>query len=171
MRRLLTALALPVSLLLISSAAPAQAASTSFTDPAGDGDAGARLDITDSVLRNRDRQIVVETSYVQVSRGALIVFLQARNVKGTIRVVSRHRPHGEDVIFLLNRRGQRQECAGLRLNWDAAADTSRMRLPSHCFHAGDYGALRMFLLTEVNGGSDADFAPGRRSQSEWVARG
>jgi hypothetical protein len=171
MRRLLTALALPLSLLLIAPATPAQAATTRFTDPAGDGAAGDRLDITEGVLRNRDRQIVVETSYAQVSRGALIVFLQARNVKGTIRVVGRHRRNGEDVIFLLNRRGQRQDCAGLRLNWDAAADTSRMRLPSRCFHAGDYGALRMFLLTEVDGGSDADVAPGRRTQSEWVTRG
>ena len=170
MRRLLTALALPLTLLLVAPPAPAQAASVGITDPAGDGMAGQRLDITSGVLRNRDRRILVETSYTRVSRGALIVFLQARKVKGTIRVVSRHRP-ARDTIFLLNRVGKRVDCAGLRVNWDDGTDTSRVSLPSRCFHGGDYGSLRMFLLAEVNGGEDADFAPERRSQSEWVARG
>jgi len=176
MRRLLTALALPLTLLFGGLASPAQAASTSFTDTAGDGEAGPRLDITDGVMRNRDHRIVVETSYTRVSRGTLIVFLQARNVNGKIWVVSRHRPAGEDDNFLLTRAGGRTECAGLSVMWDAEADTSRVELPSRCFHKGNYGAVRAFLLTEVIGGSDADFAPngnnGARWQwSSWVARG
>jgi hypothetical protein len=171
MRRLLTALVLPVTLLLIAPTTPAQAASVSFNDPTGDGEAGAVLDITGGVLRNRDHRIVVETSYARVGRGALIVFLQARGVEGTIRVVSRHHPAGEDESFLLDRASNRLPCPRLTVTWDAEADTSRVKLPSRCFRNGDYGAVRTFLLTEVDGGSDADIAPNQRTRAEWVARG
>ena len=168
MRRLLTALVLPLTLLLVAPGAPAQAAAVSFTDPAGDGAAGPRLDITDVVVRNRDHRIVVETSYVRVSRGDLVVFLPARGTRGSIRVVSLHRPAGQDKNFVL---GQGKDCAGLRVTWDAEADTSLVSLPSRCFHGGDYGAVRTWLLTEESGGSDADFAPARPKQADWVARG
>jgi hypothetical protein len=171
MRRLFIALVLPLSLLLVVPAAPAQAASVSFTDPTGDGAAGSRLDITDGALRNRDHRILVETSYAQVGRGDLIVFLQARGLQGTLRIVSRHRPAGVDENFVLSRAGKRKDCAGIRVRWDASLDTSRVSIPSSCFNAGNYGALRTFLLTEVDGGSDADMAPDRRGQAEWVARG
>jgi hypothetical protein len=173
MRRLFTALILPLSLLLVAPGAPAQAASTSFTDPAGDGAAGPRLDITDGVLRNRDHRIVVETSYVRVSRGDLIVFLQARGMKGVVRVVSLHHPAGADDNFLLNQAGERRDCAGLRVTWDAAADTSRASLPSSCFRNGNYGAVRTKVLTEI--GADADLAPkgprGGFLWTDWAARG
>src|ERR1700754_2996686 len=168
MRRLCLALVLPLSLLLVALATPAQAASIGFTDPAGDGEAGPRLDITDVVVHNRDHRIVVETSYAQVSRGHLVVFLHARGTRGSIRVVSLHRPAGEDNNFVL---GQRKDCAGLRVMWDAEADTSRVSLPSRCLHGGDYGAVRAWLLTEESSGSDADFAPARPKQADWVARG
>jgi hypothetical protein len=161
------------ALLTVGLAAPAQAASVSFTDPAGDGAAGPRLDITDGALRNRDHRIVVETSYVRVSRGDLIVFLQARGTKGSVRVVSLHHPAGEDDNFLLNRAGERRDCAGLRVTWDAAADTSRASLPSSCFQNGNYGAVRIKVLTEI--GADADLAPkgprGGFRWTDWAARG
>ncbi|MGH3336602.1 MAG: hypothetical protein ACRDOZ_12325 [Nocardioides sp.] len=173
MRRLFTALVLPLSLLLFAPAAPAQAASVGFTDPAGDGAAGPRLDITDGVLRNRDHRIVVETSYARVSRGDLIVFLQARGTTGSVRAVSLHHPAGEDDNFLLNRAGERQDCAGLRVTWDAEADTSLVSLPSRCFRGGDYGAVRTKVLTEI--GADADLAPngpkGGFAWTDWAARG
>jgi hypothetical protein len=161
------------ALLTVGLPAPAQAASVSFTDPAGDGAAGPRLDITDGALRNRDHRIVVETSYVRVSRGDLIVFLQARGTKGSVRVVSLHHPAGEDDNFLLNRAGERRDCAGLRVTWDAAADTSRASLPSSCFQNGNYGAVRIKVLTEI--GADADLAPkgprGGFRWTDWAARG
>jgi hypothetical protein len=161
------------ALLTVGLAAPAQAASVSFTDPAGDGAAGPRLDITDGALRNRDHRIVVETSYVRVSRGDLIVFLQARGTKGFVRVVSEHHPAGADNNFLLNRAGERRDCAGLRVTWDAAADTSRASLPSSCFQNGNYGAVRIKVLTEI--GADADLAPkgprGGFRWTDWAARG
>jgi hypothetical protein len=173
MRRTLSVLITTTALLTVGLAAPAQAASVSFTDPAGDGAAGPRLDITDGVLRNRDHRIVVETSYVRVSRGDLIVFLQARGTTGGVRVVSLHHPAGEDDNFLLNRAGQRRECAGLRVTWDAEADTSLVSLPSRCFRGGDYGAVRTKVLTEI--GADADLAPngprGGFAWTDWAARG
>jgi hypothetical protein len=173
MRRTLSALTTATALLTVGLAAPAQAASVSFTDPAGDGAAGRRLDITDGILRNQDHRIVVETSYARVSRGDLIVFLQARGTRGSVRIVSLHHPAGEDDNFLLNRAGERQECAGLRVTWDAEADTSRASLPSTCFHRGDYGAVRTEVLTEI--GADADFAPkgpnGGVKWTDWAARG
>jgi hypothetical protein len=171
MRRLFIALVLPLSLLLVAPGFPAQAASVGFTDPTGDGAAGPRLDITDGVLRNRDHRILVETSYAQVGRGDLIVFLQARGLQGFLRIVSRHRPAGQDENFVLGRTGKRKDCPDIRVRWDAGLDTSRVSIPSSCFNAGNYGALRTFLLTEVDGGSDADMAPDRRSQAEWVSRG
>jgi hypothetical protein len=173
MRRLFAVLVLPLSLLLVIPAAPAQAASVGFTDPRGDGAAGPRLDITGGALRNRDHRIVVETSYAQVSRGDLIVFLQARGTTGSVRVVSLHRPAGEDDNFLLDRAGQRRECAGLTVMWDAEADTSRVSLPARCFHEGNYGAVRTKVLTEI--GADADLAPngprGGFAWTDWAARG
>ena len=56
--------------------------------------------------------------------------------------------------------------------------TARVRLPSTCFRAGDYGAVRTRIITEI--GSDADVAPERRggsdgglhwARSAWTARG
>ena len=173
MRRLLTALLLPLTLLLVAPGAPARAAAVGFTDPAGDGAAGPRLDIIDGVLHNRDHRIVVETSYVRVSRGDLIVFLRARGTKGPVRVVSQHHPAGEDNNFMLNRAGARRDCAGLSVTWNAEADTSQVSLPSRCFDKGNYGALRTVVLTEI--GADADFAPkgprGGFAWTDWVARG
>jgi hypothetical protein len=172
MRLTLSAL-FATALLTVGLAAPAQAASTRFTDPAGDGAAGPRLDITHGLLRNRDHQIVVETSYVRVSRGDLIVFLQARGTKGGIRVVSLHHPAGKDDNFILTRAGERRDCAGLRVTWDAEAETSRASLPSSCFRGGNYGALRSKVLTEI--GADADLAPngpkGGFAWTDWAARG
>jgi hypothetical protein len=172
MRRTLSVLITATALLTVGLAAPAQAASLRFTDPAGDGAAGPRLDITDGVLRNQDHRIVVETSYARVSRGDLIVFLQSRGTRG-IRVVSEHHPAGQDDNFLLDRTGERRDCAGLRVTWDAQADTSLVSLPSRCFHSGNYGAVRTKVLTEI--GADADLAPngprGGFPWTDWAARG
>ena len=158
-----------------SLAATAHAAQATFIDPAGDGAKGDRLDITAATVRNDDRRIVVTTSYVRVARGDLIVFLKARGIPGGLRVVSEHRPAGEDRTYLLDRRGDEQECGGLRVTWDALEDTSRVRLPSACFHDGDYGAVRIALLTEI-GAADVDIAPDADAGnglgwSRWVARG
>jgi hypothetical protein len=169
MRRLFIALVLPLSLLLVAPATPAQAASVSFTDPAGDSDsAGSRLDILGVVLDNRDHRIVVETSYARVSRGRLHVYLKARNTEGPlIRVVSLHHPNvQQDHNFLMDAKENRLPCAGLRVTWNAAADTSRVSLPSECFHNGNYGAVRIPFMF-----ADADRAPDGSNQSEWVARG
>jgi hypothetical protein len=172
MRRTLSALAACAILLFSVLAAPAQAANTRFTDPAGDGSRGERLDITRGTLSNRDRAIVVATSYVRAARGSLIVFLKGRGAP-VIRVVSEHRPSGVDRNYLLDRRSRKLACTGLRVTWDETADTSLVRMPSRCYNGGDYGAVRTFILTEI--GADADIAPSNAVNdgkwSAWTARG
>lgn len=54
--------------------------------------------------------------------------------------------------------------------------TVRIRLPSRCVLAGDYGAIKAWALTEVfHGAADVDYAPeqpdGDLAWTDWIPRG
>jgi hypothetical protein len=90
--------------------------------------------------------------------------------------VSIHRRQGADRVFLVGNSGEETECAGLRSTWDREAAEVRIRVPSACLLDGDYGAVRSwFLIEEVGGGGDVDYAPehpeGAGGWTRWVARG
>lgn len=65
-----------------------------------------------------------------------------------------------------------QRCKGLNVIWDHERDRARVRLPSRCFREGDYGAVKVKVITEI--GSDADVAPkdgsGEWRWTDWVSR-
>ena len=163
---------------LTALAAPAVAMSETVTDPAGDA-AGRGLDVTEVVVRNNDRKIVVRAWFVDAVRGDLIVSIDPRGARG-VRLVSEHRPAGTTRDYILpfafsdvsSERAAR--CQGFRVRWDRAAGTARMVLPSRCLRGGDYGAIRFAVLTE-RGSGDTDFAPetarGDIGVSAWIPRG
>ena len=170
-RRTLAALLLATSTLAM--AVPADADRVTATDPAGDASMGQALDVTSIRVVNRDHTIVTVVSFARATRGDLGIRYQARGDKrGAWAVVfSRHRAHGTRTWF-----GQYEEvqrCKGIRVSWDHAADTARVRLPSRCFREGDYGAVRAKVITEI--GMDADLAPknaaGAWTWTPWADRG
>jgi hypothetical protein len=172
MRRFLTALVLPLTLLLVAPGAPAQAARVTVSDPAGDAPL-RRLDFTDITVRNKDHALVVDLSFVQVSRGFLLIEFKDRTGHRAL-IRSLHRPHRGDVNEFGTRRGGFQDCPGLRVTWDQVQDTAQVRMPSSCYRDGNFGALSTRFFTEV--GQDNDFAPNgtngaRWHWSRWIARG
>ncbi|QBR92206.1 hypothetical protein [Nocardioides euryhalodurans] len=146
----------------------AHGATVSVTDPAGDGSAGERLDVLDVTLRNRDRAVVVTTTFVAVGKGSVAVGLDARRPPGQVVLVARRRP-GPDRAFLVTEDGRRR-CAGLLATWDTEAETLRLRMPSRCFRGGAYRALRMRAITEELSAGDIDLVR-RFRWSDWVRRG
>ena len=118
--------------------------------------------------------IVVTVSFKRVRRGDLIIGAETRDEQG-IGVVGERRPmRGDHVIQLSD--GER--CRRLSLTWDVQADTARLRVPSRCFNGGDYGAIRVFVLTEDSPDTigDVDLAPGRTGNEQvpwtrWIPRG
>jgi hypothetical protein len=158
MRPLKLASAIVGFVLPLGLSAPVLADVAAVDDPAGDGLKGRRLDITSLRLSNRDHAIVARVSFVRAAAGDLAVWLQARGTKrkGVALVASVHRPKRGDRSFVRTAQGI-QDCPGLHVTWDHEADTARVRLPSDCFRAGNYGAVRTRIITEI--GSDADVAP------------
>ena len=146
----------------------AHAATVSVTDPAGDGSAGERLDVLDVTLHNRDRAVVVTTTFAAVGTGSVAIGLDARRAPGQVFLVARRRP-GPDREFLVAEDGRRR-CAGLRATWDTDAETLRLRMPARCFRGGDYRALRMRAITEELSAGDIDLVR-RFRWSDWVRRG
>jgi len=155
--------------------APAFAQSLKVSDPSGDGLHGSRLDITAVKVANRDHAIVTTISLERVGHGHVAVWIQARgdSPHSAVAVVGYHRARG-DKSQLLTAAGI-QECDGLRVRWEEATDRVRARMPSRCLADGDYGAVRVRTITEINGGDDADLAPngpaGRWFWTEWISRG
>jgi hypothetical protein len=147
----------------------AHGATVSVTDPAGDGSAGERLDVLDVTLHNRDRAVVVTTTFVAVGTGSVGIGLDARRAPGQVMLVARRRP-GPDREFLLTEDGRRRTCAGLRATWDTDAETLHLRMPARCFRGGDYRALRMRGIVEGRHGGDIDLVR-RFRWSDWVRRG
>jgi hypothetical protein len=172
MRRLFPALVLPLTLLLVALGAPAQAARMGVNDPAGDAPM-RRLDFTHITVRNTDRALVVDLSFVRVSRGFLLIEFKDR--AGHLALIrSQHRPQQGDVNEFGTLRGELQDCPGLRVTWDHELETAQVRLPSSCYRGGNYGALATRFFTEV--GQDNDFAPNGKNGarwrwSRWIARG
>jgi hypothetical protein len=172
MRRLVTALVLLLTLLLVALAAPAEAARIGVNDPAGDAPM-RRLDFTHITVRNTDHALVVDISFVRASRGFLLIEFKDR--AGHLALIrSQHRPQRGDVNEFGTLRGGFQDCPGLRVTWDHEQDAAHVRLPSRCYRDGNYGALATRFFTEV--GQDNDFAPNGKNGarwhwSRWIARG
>ncbi|MBD3945593.1 hypothetical protein [Nocardioides ganghwensis] len=158
---------------LLLPASPASSDTHHLSDPAGDGLKGRRLDITGVTVANGKGAIRVDVSFVRVAVGDLGVRIQARGTQARDQVVvfGTHRAAGDRAGLLAE--GGRQDCSGLRVDWDSDAETASVRLPAACFRAGDYGAVRVRVITEI--GSDADLTPESRTGgwpwSRYVARG
>ncbi|HEX6515065.1 MAG TPA: hypothetical protein VF049_05805 [Nocardioidaceae bacterium] len=156
---------------------PAYAGPGSLGDPAGDAIDGG-LDITGATIRNHDYSVVVRVRFVKAVRGDLIVSIDPRRAGG-VRVVSQYRPEGKTRSFVLtgaftDRQTDGSEtvevpCSGLRVRWSTDTSTATVRMPSTCLHDGNYGAVRVALLTER--GEDTDFAPENRDATRWIRRG
>lgn len=157
---------------LAATTAPAEAATIRIDDPNRDGLKGAALDITSVTVKNTDRAIITIIDFRRVVNGDLAIYYQARGtrLRDIVGVASEHRSAG-DRNFLLAAEGQ--QCAGLRVTWNATQDTARVRLPASCLQRGNYGAVRIRMITEI--GSDADTAPstprGDWPWGQFVARG
>jgi hypothetical protein len=168
----LAALLLAFCAVLGSGTAVAQ--TLSFSDPAGDGNEGTHLDVTAIRVANRDHVIVTTISVAKVVYGSLTVpFKQRRGPRDQASVYSSHRARG-DTRTLWTAEAGHTKCKGLRVTWDASRSRVRVRVPSRCFAHGDYGAIKVRALTEVDVGT-ADFAPktpeGNWSWTDWVSRG
>lgn len=159
--------------LLLMTPGAVNAETEVLQDPAGDGLKEEALDITTLEVANRDHAIVTTVSFVRAARGDLAVWVKARGEgrRTMIGVASIHRAH-RDRTILLAIDGE-QQCKGLKATWDHETEEARVRLPSRCFLGGDYGAVKIKVITEI--GSDADLAPkdasGDWSWTGWVARG
>lgn len=168
---------LTVAALSLASA-PALAAQQTVHDPTGDASAHG-LDIVAATVRNLDRAVVVRVRFAKAVRGDLIVSVDPRGGRG-LRLVSEYRPtaHTNNVVMAgaftdkhVPKNPGPLACKGFRVTWSAETPTVRMRMPSHCLHAGDYGAVRYAVLTEERGG-DSDYAPDtKRGASGWIPRG
>ena len=173
MRFLPTLAAVLVSTSMLVPAAPAVAERVTAPDPAGDGLKGQALDVTSIKVMNRDHAIVTVISFVRAAHGDMGVRFQTRDDRRRewAVVFTRHRAKGDRALY--GQYGEVHDCRGLRVTWDHEADTARVRLPSHCFREGDYGAVHVKAITEI--GSDADLAPknpsGKWVWTPWVSRG
>jgi hypothetical protein len=147
-------------LALVAVAAPGQSATLRVSDPAGDG-TGPGLDITSLRVNNADYVLVVRVRFVRAVHGDLVTFVRTR--QGMLAaVVSEHLASG-DATTLTTVAGE-TPCAGLRTVWDHAADVAVVTVPSRCLRGGNYGALKVRVLTEI--GQDADLAP-KTAEGAW----
>lgn len=148
-------------------------------DPAGDASGGG-LDITRAVLANRDYAVTTRVVFDDLVRSDLVISVDRRRGEG-LRLVSAYRPNGTTRSFVL--RGAFTDsgpstgqvpCPGVRVTWDDETNTAKLRLPSRCFNADRYGAVRFAVLTERRG-RDADYFPetedGDIGSSPWIPRG
>jgi hypothetical protein len=161
-------------------ASPASAQQVTVHDASGDA-ANHGLDITSVRVRNLDHKIVTTVSFARSVRGDLIVSIDPRRATG-IRLVSEYRPvgHTNNLVvagaFTDKHQGGKTrvvKCKGFHVTWSPDTPTATLRLPAHCLHGGDYGAIRFGVLTER--GSDSDYAPqtpsGDLGSSAWIPRG
>jgi uncharacterized DUF497 family protein len=171
---------LPSALSLVLLAAPAaHAQSLTVQDAAGDA-ANGKLDITSATVRNGDYRLVATVALAEMEKGSVIVSVDRRRGKG-IRLVSVRRADGTVHSRVLKGAftdtdvdGGAVTCKKFRSVWDDDAGTVTLRMPSACWHGGDYGAVRFAVLTEKHG-ADHDAAPtaddGSITASAWVPRG
>ena len=173
MRRLVSVIALLLAAVPAAVAGPANAGRTTVSDPVGDGLKGQRLDITSVRVNNRDHAIVTTVAVRRVAAGDFAVVYQARGKKPRkLAAVYSERFPGHHHDSFRTSEGK-QPCERLKVTWDRDADFLRVRLPSTCFNAGDFGGVRVKVITEI--GSDADVAPkdsqGRWRWTAWTSRG
>ncbi|MDN4174175.1 hypothetical protein QWY28_14525 [Nocardioides sp. SOB77] len=163
--------------LLALAASPAHAATLRLDDPEGDAGGAKRLDVVGVTIRNDDDRVVVRVAFAEERNGDLIVSIDPRGARG-LRLVAEKRgePGGDGAIgqqvlpgaFTDTTTGPSPvTCDSYRLTW--AGDVARMVMPSDCLHDGDYGAIRVAVLTE--NGADSDYAPGEQGATRWIARG
>lgn len=180
MSRLLLAFVVAMSLSSAMST-QAEAAPYAVTDPRGDDPTnGPVLDITRLRVNNREHKLVVEVGFVQAGRGDLIVTMYKRGETPGLGtgIISHHRPRRGDINQVGTADGF-QPCDGLSVAWDHRIDTATVRVPPSCIDGGDYGDVRVRVLTELV--VDQDFAPQgppRPNADEptwrwtpWIARG
>jgi hypothetical protein len=169
-----TALVLALAAGTVMFLPSAQAQHATVVDPVGDTDHGG-LDIIGARVNNEERAVVVRVDFDRVKRGDLTVSVQTRHGPG-VRIVSLRRPVNGDKTYLLPgsfKHEQLRACRGVTGLWDVNLDTARLRLPAHCLQSGNYGAVRVAVLTESAHG-DEDLAPdptGRTSHTPWIPRG
>ena len=170
---------LPSVLSLLVLAAPAaNAERLALDDPVGDA-ANDKLDITRASLDNRDYRLVARVTLAEMERGDVIVSVDRRKGNG-LRLVASRAADGSvrgrvlPGAFTDGRAGDDRTCDRVAVAWDDDASKVTLRLPSRCWNAGDYGAVRFAVLTE-RGAGDRDWAPenadGEIGASAWVARG
>lgn len=165
-------LATTAAVALTTAVTPAYSQQVTIADAAADN-TGPGLDIITATVANNDRAIRTSVSFTEVVRGDLIVSIRSRGGNG-VRVVSEHRPQRGDRTFLLKGSFVRAaRCSGLGAEWDQATDSVRVRLPSRCLDQGNYGAIRVGVLTEsARDGGDVDYAPDtKQGSTDWVRRG
>ena len=124
---------------------------------------------------NRDHAIVTTLSFARDTRSHVIVGVKARGVP-FVGVVSRHFAKGPDHTYLVRRDYTKVPCQGLTSTWHRDVATLELRLPARCLSRGNYGAIRVFALTETfYGNRDVDWAPERSdgdfSFTGWIPRG
>jgi hypothetical protein len=159
------------ALLVVS--APAEARQLTVVDEPGDT-IEPGLDITSVSFKNRDSAVVVDLTFTRDRRGGIIVAIDSRR-SAVSRIISQHPVSGDDETFLIGPRDV-VPCRRLSSEWNRAAATLRLRMPSHCYDGGDYGALRFWALIEGyrSRSSDVDYAPespaGGLRFTDWVPR-
>jgi hypothetical protein len=167
------AVVLGLTVALMAVAAPAQAQQITVSDPAGDT-TGRGLDIVSAKIRNRDHALVTKVRFAKDIRGTFIEAIRLRHGH-LFALVIEHRKTGADTIHLISRQSGELQCANMTSTWDRPAARVRLRLPSSCLDEGNYGALRVWLLSEKRNGSDVDLAPTNADESirftSWIPRG
>lgn len=160
--------------LLVSTAAPAQAARLTMADDTGDA-VGRGLDITSAQVGNRDSAIVAKVTFDRNVRGDVIVALDARQGSG-LRIVYEHRLDSRDHTYVLpgsfTQPGDQRRCKAVSGDWHPRTVSVTLRLPARCLDEGNYGAVRFAVLTEGRRG-DTDYAPDSSPEgvSAWIPRG
>ncbi len=157
----------------IALSVPAQAASTTISDPAGDA-FGAGLDVTGAQLANRDGAYAATITFVTDAQSNVIVAVGTHDGQ-VVRIISEHSSHGPDNAYLLDQSGRTVPCRGLVSSWDRQSATLSLKMPSVCMRGGDYGAVHSWVLTEAGSGQDVDYAPengkGDIRFTPWIPRG
>jgi hypothetical protein len=153
---------------LAAVSAPAQAQHITISDPAGDADQPG-LDITSAVVANRDRAVVTTITYTHDRPSKVVVAIDPRHLHRNRFEAIKHYRSGPDKSVSL--------CSGVTSHWNRAKATQRLRLPARCIHAGNYGAVRVWVFTEaLHSSRDVDIAPQRRRNGDirwtnWIPRG
>ncbi len=171
--------ALAAGALLLGAAPSASAQQTAADDAAGDTDQPG-LDVTQIELRNAEAAVRSRISFVEDRRGRVVLIVDPRRAGAQkVAVISRHRPQGLDTTRVIRRDGETVACPRAAIVYDASDDTGSARLPSSCLAGGDYGSVRVRVLTEDLDFADVDLAPSTTTPggadhwtwTDWAARG